>query len=179
MLHRPRVLAFVEHWRPEVERRVFARLADVDADIVIAHGDGAWSFAGDRRPEFVGDAEALRARYGVPGDGLLVIDHKGAVRFTHHGPVDAVADGLTAAIDALEQRSHHSLLERVQFTAREWATQCLVVGFALTFQSAPRPRRFARGTEPVCTPRASIGAQMQQPSAIGEWQSALSPRRAY
>jgi hypothetical protein len=174
----PRVIAFVEDWRPELERRVLARVGDVPADIVIVHGDGAWSFARERHPQFAGEAAALRAQYGMSGDGLLVIDHRGVTRFAHQGPIDALAEALSAAVEALDERRHHSILERIQFTAREWTSKCLVVGFALTLQQVPRPRRFARGTGPVCTPRASNGAQTQQTSAIGEWPSALCPRRA-
>jgi hypothetical protein len=175
--HRPRVLAFVERWESALERRVLARVRDLEAEVVIVHGDGAWSFEHERLPMFAGEASELRAQFRVQGDALFVVDHRGVVRFAHHGGVEMLAEAMAAAIEALDERRHHSLLERVQFTAREWATQCLVVGFALTFQSAPRPRRFARGTEPVCTARAAIGAQTPQLSGIGEWPSTLSPRR--
>lgn len=153
--HRPRLIAFVEHWRPGLERCVLARLAKLDADVVVVSGDGAWSFARDRRPVFAGEAAALAAAFGVRGNALFVIDHRGVVRFVHHGAFDlALVDALDATAEALGFRDHQTKLERVQLTAREWTSKCLVVGFALTFRNAPPPGRLARGTGPVGTPRA-------------------------
>lgn len=87
-------------------------------------------------------------------DEVMVLDHRGGVRFSHRPERLAAAtlcEAIEAAAEAQHWRDHHTPLERVQWSAREWAIKCLVVGCALTFGARPtRARqRFARGTGPI------------------------------
>lgn len=153
--HRPRMLAFVRAWSPAPGEVALlgARLAELDAELVIVTAAGAWSIARDR--ELVAcDAAGLAEAFGVTADGVFVIDARGILRFAHRPDrplTAALTEALDAAGEALAWRDHQTQLERVQWTAREWALKCLVVGCALTFLTNPPPvdqRVFARGTGP-------------------------------
>lgn len=196
--HRPRLLAFVRAWSmsPESEgdlAGVRARLAQLDAELVVVGRAGAWAIVRDRAPVFCDrlDVAAAAAAYRVTADAVFVIDHRGVVRFAHRPdrPLSAtLAEALDAAAEALAWRDHQTRLERVQWTPREWALKCLVVGCALTFVSGRppvEPRRFARGTGPVVkyesreliTPRTETGAPSPL-AGVGEPPRAPCPRRA-
>ena len=199
--HRPRLLAFIQSWTMDAEEsevlHIRRRLAQLDCELLIVSDEGAWSFVRERAPMFsdraAADVAAAAAAFRVTADALFVIDHKGSVRFEHRPdrPLSAtLTEALDAAAEALQWRDHQSKLERVQWTPREWALKCLVVGCSLTFVSGRRPvgiehTRFARGTGPIAkyesreliTPRADAGAQVPQLPDVGEWPSAPSPRR--
>ena len=199
--HHPRLLAFVRAWsldhEPPVDLAlVRQRLADLDAELVIVCEDGAWSFVRDHEPVFcdrlAGDIATVSAVYGVRGDAVFVIDQRGVVRFAHQPdqPLSAtITEALDAAGHALDWRQYLTRLERVQWSAREWALKCLVVGCALTFLAGcpragaavdpaagtARPQirtaverhpRFARGTGQVTrvaiTPRTDASAPVAQ-----------------
>ena len=131
--HHPRLLAFVRAWSLDGEAAadlalVRERLAALDAELVIVCEAGAWSFSGDRDPEFcdrfAGDVATVAATYGVRGDAVFVIDHRGVVRFVHQPdqPLSAtLAEALDAAGHALDWRHNMTRLERVQWSARELA----------------------------------------------------------
>ena len=184
-LRRPRLLAFVKSWSIEREDADLAvvrtRLAALDAELVIVCAEGAWSFVRDREPQFcdrlAADVATASAVYGVKTDAVFVIDPRGVIRFAHRPdePLSAtLAEALDAAAEALDWREHHTRLERVQWSAREWALKCLVVGCALTFLAGAavpvKSPRLARGTGPVracvsrvaITPSAPIGAPVPQ-----------------
>ena len=186
--HRPRLLAFVKSWAIEREDAQLAhvrkRLAELDTELVIVCGEGAWSFTRDRAPQFcdrlAADVATAAAAYGVKSDAVFVIDHRGVIRFAHRPdrPLSAtLTEALDAAAEALHWRDHHTKLQRVQWSAREWASKCLVTGCTLTFvgDAAPVPKsRFARGTGPIracvsrvpITPSADIGAPAPQGSVV-------------
>ena len=185
--HRPRLLAFVQNWAIEREDAQLAhvrkRLAELDAELVIVSGEGAWSFTRDRDPQFcdrlAADVATASAVYGVKSDAVFVIDHRGVIRFAHRPdqPLGAtLTEALDAAAEALQWREQHTKLQRVQMTVREWALKCLVVGCALTFlgTAVPQRSRFARGTGPVracvsrvpITPSADIGAPAPQANVV-------------
>ena len=187
--HRPRMLVFVRTWSLDDELpHVQARLRELDTELVIVGPEGVWSFTADRirSPVFcdrlaVNAANAAGA-YGVRGDAVFIIDHRNVVRFVHRPERSldgTVVEALDAAAEALCWRQHQTRLERVQWTPREWASKCLVVGCALTFEGVATASRtrFARGTGPVCTPRAATGAPMSRPCGISEHPTLLSPRR--
>jgi hypothetical protein len=167
--HRPRLLAVVRAWTSEREPDLAAvrrRLADLDAELVIVCEEGAWSFTRCDRPVFcdrlAGDTATVSAAYGVRGDAVFVIDHRGVVRFAHQPeqPLSAtLTDALDAAGEALAWRDSHSQLERVQWSAREWALKCLVVGCTLTFLAGLAPLRSdgTRGAVSL-TPRTEVTA---------------------
>lgn len=190
---RPRLLAFVTAWSIDAEDvdlpAVQQRLAALDAELVVVCGDGAWSFVRDGAPRFcdrlAADVATAAAVYGVTGDAVFVIDHRGVIRFAHRPdrPLSAtLTEALDAAAEALCWRQHHTPLQRVQWSPREWALKCLVVGCALTFLGAAEPR-LARGTGPVracvsrvaITPSAAIGAPASQLVAHEPERTALSP----
>jgi len=195
---RPRLLAFVRAWSfdREADRELAhgcRQLAELDAELVIAGDEGAWSFVRDRLPVFcdrlAADVATAAAAYGVTADAAFVIDHRGVLRFAHrpHRPLGAtLTEALDAAVEALVWRDHQTKLEHVLWTPREWALKCLVVGCSLTFAGSPvEHRRFARGTAPVTkwesrdviTPRAEVGAPAPQPTDVWEWASMPSRRR--
>lgn len=152
--HRPRILAFVRAWTQGAEPTLRTRLAQLDCELVVVCDAGAWSLVRDREPRrcdrLDDEAELAMASYGVRGDALFVIDHRGVVRFAYRteGALGAsLADALDAAVEALGWRDHQSKLERIQWTPREWALKSLVVGCSLTFGATER--RFARGTGPI------------------------------
>ena len=196
---RPRVLGFVRAWsidrEPERElAHVREQLAELDAELVIACDDGAWSFVRDRQPVYcerlAADVVTAAAAYGVTADAAFVIDHRGVTRFAHRTgrPLGArLTDAHDAAVEALEWRDPQTKLQHVLWTPREWALKCLVVGCSLTFAgTAAEQRRFARGTGPlvkwasrdVITPRAAVGAPGPQFADVWGWASAPSRRRS-
>jgi hypothetical protein len=203
--HRPRVLAFVRAWsldrEPEAElARVRRRLANLDAELVVVCDEGAWSFTRDGAPTFcdrlAADVATAAAVYGVRSDAVFVIDPRGVVRFAHapERPLSAtLSEALDAAGEALQWRDQQTPLERVQWSAREWALKCLVVGCALTFVAGYEPvaasakpsYRFARGTGPIrtcgsrvaITPRADASAPLPQLPVEGERPDGPTPRR--
>ena len=198
--HRPRLLAFVKAWSmANLERedpdlaRVRAHLAELDTELVIVCDEGAWSFTRDREPQFcdrlAADATTAAAAYGVTAEAVFVIDHRGVIRFAHRPdrPLSAtLTEVLDAAAEAYQWRDHHTRLERVQWTPREWMLKSLVVGCSLSLASGavPQHTRFARGTGPVralvsrgsITPSAETGASAPQDLAVDPARNAVSPR---
>ena len=180
--HRPRLLAFIRTWDSgESFTHICMRLAQLDCELVVVCDAGTWEFDRDREPTFRASDEADVAKsrdgYRVTGDALIVIDHRGTVRFEHRParPLGAtLTEALDAAAQAMQWRDHQSKLERVQWTPREWSMKSIVVGCSLTFIAAPP--RLARGTGPIqkyesrelISPRAETGAPAPQSSAIGE-----------
>jgi hypothetical protein len=194
---RPRLLAFIRAWTLDSEpshAHLRKRLAQLDSELVIVSDEGAWTFVRECEPMYRDPSEpdvaGANQAFGVAGDALFVIDHRGAVRFEHRPerPITAaLTEALDAAAEALQWRDHQSKLERVRWTPREWALKCLVVGCSLTYVTG-RPsvdqRRLARGTGPIAklesreviTPRAESGAPSPQPPRSGDSRSPSSRR---
>jgi hypothetical protein len=172
--HRTRVLAFVHTWSIDQEplelAHVRGRLEALDAELVIVCDEGAWSFTGDESPIFcdrlAADVATTAAVYGVRGDAVFVIDPRGVVRFAHapdRSLSATITEALDAAGEAMAWREHHTPLERVQWSQREWALKSLVVGCSLTFEAVPRPRRLARGTGAIRAVSRAVGADADAP----------------
>jgi len=140
--HRPRLLAFMRSWSLENEplEHVRQRIAELDAELIIVCEAGAWSFTREHDVRFcdrlAADVATAAAVYGVKTDAVFVIDHRGVIRFAHR-PESSLTATLTEALDAageaMQWRSHHTPIERVKWSLREWESKCLVVGCALTF----------------------------------------------
>ncbi len=146
---RPRVLAFVHDWTPprdavEIER-VRAQLRGLGAELAVLSAHGAWSFRPDDSAEpidGIGDHGAIAKCYGVhrDRDAVFVIGADSMIRFAHvpETPLaDSLASALAAAVDALHARRNPP----ITFTRREWATSCLVSGFALALLASCRSAR--------------------------------------
>lgn len=162
----PRVLAFVRDWSlarepPAALASMRARLAALDAELIMLARAGAWSFTGRRDPvccdRLAANLATTALLYGVRGDGeaVFVIDGRGIVRFAHRpdAPLSAtLLEALDAAGEAHQARDRLTRMERVLFSRRDWALTCLVVGCTLTFA----------GTRPATGP-AVIEARSAQP----------------
>lgn len=163
---RPRLLAFVQAWRPDAIQLLRARISQFDADLVIVSDAGAWSVSRERCDRI--NAGNAKTRYGVTGDAIFVVDHRGVIRFAHHdsGVLGTkLPEALDVAVQALGWRDHQSKLERIQWTPRAWAIKSLVVGCSLTFIGQP-VARMARGTGPIQKIEASSTATpVVEPSA--------------
>jgi xanthine dehydrogenase YagT iron-sulfur-binding subunit len=158
---RPRVLAFVREWTATVltatdRERIRSQLRGLGADLTIVSARGAWALRPDDALEAIEtDRSNLAAkRYGVtaPRDAVFVIDGDGVIRFSHTflGPCgDALGMALGAAVDAMLGRRNVP----VTFTRREWATSCLVTGFAVALFSGCRSdRRKEEEPKPIPAP---------------------------
>jgi len=155
----PRVLAFVRRWsiereRPEALRRIRAELRGLGTELVVLSDSGVWSFRpdddidqlGSYSDRLAGDIATAALLYGVhdrAGDAIFVIDESGVIRFSHRerdGLAGELASALAAASDALLSPSPTGM------TRRQWVTNCLVAGFALTLlrgckQASPAPEQ--------------------------------------
>ena len=144
------VLAFVRAWslereRPEAMRQIRAELRGLGAELLVLSDAGVWSC----RPDDAFDRlDAYKDR--PAGDAIFVIDDTGKIRFSHRQEgslAGELAASLTAASDALLAKPPTGM------TRREWATNCLVAGFALTLlrgckQASPPIERTAEAAAP-------------------------------
>ncbi len=139
----PRVLAFVRTWsiereRPDTMRQIRAELRGLGAELLVLSDAGVWSFRPDDEIDqlgaysdrLAGDVEMAALLYGVNDrDAIFVIDERGVIRFSHReqaGLAGELAAALASASDALLANQPTGM------TRREWVTNCLVAGFALT-----------------------------------------------
>jgi xanthine dehydrogenase YagT iron-sulfur-binding subunit len=139
---RPRVLAFVRVWRPAHEHagQIRALLRGLGAEMTILSDSGVWSFRPDDPIEVLPCAAARLAAnvhttellYGVgeDRDAVFVIDEHGTVAFSH-APREPLTDMLAGALGAAVDAMHAKQTPPITFTRREWATSCLVTGFAV------------------------------------------------
>jgi hypothetical protein len=139
---RPRVLASIRDWSPELAASnlevIRAHLRGLGAVLTIAAQGGAWSIAPDDklRPATPDELEGI-----VPGasdrDAVLVLDGAGSVRFSHAADApltDALVTALGAATDALFMTRP----SEATFNRREWKLACLCTGFGFALLSSRR-----------------------------------------
>lgn len=138
----PRVLAFVQVWRVADEHvgQLRALLRGLGAEMTILSPAGVWSFRPDDAverlpcpPERLADTlRATALLYGVAGDrdAVFIVDEHGVIAFSH-APATSFAGLLAGALGAAVDALHSRKPPPVTFTRREWATSCLVTGFAL------------------------------------------------
>ena len=115
------------------------------------HRIGAWRLVIRRRDaveaihgashQLAASVAVVARAYGVDGDrdAVFVIGADRVIRFAHvsdEGLGNSLVNALIAAGDALHSRR----APPITFTRREWATSCLVGGFALALLSACRTR---------------------------------------
>ncbi len=175
MHRRPRVVAFVRDWTygpretAEIEQ-IRTELRGLGSEMVVVSEHGVWLFGADDAVEAIHGAShqlaasvAVVARaYGVDGDrdAVFVIGADRVIRFAHvsdGGLANSLVNALIAAGDALHSRR----TPPITFTRREWATSCLVGGFALALLSACRTRtrevpRPDPQPDPVATPTTEL-----------------------
>jgi hypothetical protein len=157
---RPRILVFIRAWALDARRSVRQRLARFDVELVNES-----------------DNAVAKARYRVTGDAVIVIDHRGIVRFEHRSEQSLgtlLTEAVDGSVEALGWRDHQTKLERVQWTPREWSLKSLVVGCSLAFGTGRPPRHFARGTGPIAKVEArELATPPADLSATGEWPTAI------
>jgi xanthine dehydrogenase YagT iron-sulfur-binding subunit len=157
---RPWVLAVARDWRPDDDGdAIRAHLRGLGAILFVASTSGVWSFRPDddvelaipASPGLAAEVAALAARAGFgAGDGVLVIDDAGVVRFAH-APGGRLTGSIAGALDAAGE----ALLgaPRGGITRRDWALSCLVAGFAMVLLSGcRRPEGAAAPSPPVAAP---------------------------
>ncbi len=154
---RPRVLALVRDGVPADLAAIRAQLRGLGAELVAISATGAWSLRPDDAPQALPAgaelAEVVATRFGVPRDrdAVFVVGGEGIIRFAHvlEEPLGAsLATALAAAVEAMLGRRSIP----VTFTRREWATSCLVTGFAIALFGCRSDRRREHPPEPQAPP---------------------------